>query len=318
MTFALQPGEPVGEGLRRCAVEELEDAVASLRGLAGAGDADVTGVVHEARKSCKKVRALLRVAREALGKDLRKAENAALREAAGLLSPARDIEVLASLLADLEDESDAPSGLGAAVAVLRERADGMARVVQAGDSAAAAARVGDVLGRARTWPLDGDVEELLGEGLRKVAEQERSRRDAALAAGLHPDDGGPERVDELRHDWRKRAKDLWYVARLLAEVSEPAAQAVDRFDALGNALGEDHDAAVLERHLRAAPGASGTSAALHVALPDAPDREQLAILLRRRREPLVQQAQALALGRPHAADPDALVDAWLAPLRRPA
>lgn len=51
-------------------------------------------VAHDVRKRCKTVRALLRLIRDEVGKDVYRRENRALRDAARALSPVRDAAVL--------------------------------------------------------------------------------------------------------------------------------------------------------------------------------------------------------------------------------
>src|SRR5215213_8839083 len=55
--FALREDEPLREGIERIAVGRLDN---SIEGLAGEGDADSATAIHEARKSIKRLRALLR------------------------------------------------------------------------------------------------------------------------------------------------------------------------------------------------------------------------------------------------------------------
>jgi CYTH domain-containing protein len=65
------------------------------------------------------------------------------------------------------------------------------------------------------------------------------------------------------HEWRKAVKYLWYQSRLLTDaapsVMEPL---VDRLDALSEALGDDHDLAVLVGLLDADPQRFGTDEAV--------------------------------------------------------
>lgn len=103
--------EPLPSEIRRVARERLLDAHRRLENKA-AEPFDVR--VHEARKRTKEVRALLRLARDELGRDTYKRENARLRDAARLLAPAwpellgptaRETHRLADLLGDDHDLS---------------------------------------------------------------------------------------------------------------------------------------------------------------------------------------------------------------------
>ncbi|MGB5656133.1 MAG: CHAD domain-containing protein, partial [Acidimicrobiia bacterium] len=58
------------------------------------GAADLDRAVHTARKGTKRLRAFLRLARRSIGTDTYRTENAALRDTARLIAPARDALVL--------------------------------------------------------------------------------------------------------------------------------------------------------------------------------------------------------------------------------
>ena len=98
MAYRLKLKEPLTKGVRRIAGEQLGNAAARLEG----GSNPETSV-HEARKSLKRTRALLRLVRPGLGEaDFRKA-NARLRDIARSLSAARDRDVVRALLKGLEE-----------------------------------------------------------------------------------------------------------------------------------------------------------------------------------------------------------------------
>jgi len=88
MAFHVRDDESIGHGIRRLAHKELADAAAALRSTGAAGPR-----VHEARKSIKKVRALLRLLEEAGTQKLGKARRQ-LRRISRALSPLRDAAVM--------------------------------------------------------------------------------------------------------------------------------------------------------------------------------------------------------------------------------
>src|SRR5215211_5264719 len=94
-SYRFLSGEPVGAGIKRVVVARVDDAVAILRGEAGAGPAEA---VHEARKDIKKTRSALRLVRDAVGDDVWRLENDHYRDCARKLSAFRDAEILVEAL----------------------------------------------------------------------------------------------------------------------------------------------------------------------------------------------------------------------------
>ena len=88
-------GEPPETAFRAIALDQLDEALSDLDNP----DRDGRSVVHEARRRCKKLRGLLRLVRPVFPEFAR--ENAAIRDAAALLSHLRDAEVLHQTVAEL-------------------------------------------------------------------------------------------------------------------------------------------------------------------------------------------------------------------------
>ena len=272
MAFRLDLTEALGEEARRAVAEQLEEAIAGLED--GAGDA-----VHSARKGVKKARAVLRLVRPALPRNLYRGEQRALRDAGGLLSGTRDAEVMRATAKALAEHGAGRlpaagfEGLHAALAELEPA--GLADDDDAVDDPVGTAieELGDVLARVPGWPLDGCG---LGD-LRAGAARTYADGVVAWEAARGTDDV------ELLHDWRKRVKDLWYQHRLLRDAWPVVLTAFsDAADALGELLGDEHDLAVLAERLDG------------LELPPAADVEVLAELMGERREQL--RAEAFALG----------------------
>src|SRR5262245_12474922 len=95
MAFALQADESLRKGLRRIARKELE---AVQEHVAGPSHGSRDAAVHEARKSFKKVRAILRLVRPAIGERSYRYENTAFRDAARPLTEVRDAKILVETL----------------------------------------------------------------------------------------------------------------------------------------------------------------------------------------------------------------------------
>src|SRR5687767_7156781 len=86
MAYRFKRKEDVDDGVCRIAAERVERAISRLkRSRNPLGEA-----VHEVRMDIKKLRALLRLVRQAIGKKTFQREAAALREAAACLAAVRD------------------------------------------------------------------------------------------------------------------------------------------------------------------------------------------------------------------------------------
>ena len=241
MSYRLEPGEGVADGIRRIVGEELDDATAGLREGADAPAEDRDKAIHEARKSLKKSRSALRLVREDLPGRTRRAESTAMRDAGRRLSGARDAQVMLDTLGKVVAGVVPPPPTDQVRTVQRAlegRRDALASELE-GD----AGLLGDVAGelegiRARVpqWRLRDQGTGSAAQGLEILYGRGRDGMRAALRGG----------EDEDWHEWRKRVKDLWYSARIL----EPLAPAqlggiVEEADELSDVLGDHNDLAVL-------------------------------------------------------------------------
>src|ERR1022692_1965049 len=100
MAFQLKRKEAISHGIKRNVRRRIEKALAHLR---AGGDPDET--VYEVRKSFKRVRAALRLARDNLGDTVYRRENFFFRDAARPLTAARDAVVLVETLDNLTKHS---------------------------------------------------------------------------------------------------------------------------------------------------------------------------------------------------------------------
>jgi len=90
MAYRFKHSETVPQNVKRIAAEQLDSAIALLKGKRGTNREDA---VHEVRKSIKKTRALLRMVRPELG-DFFLNENVRLRDVGHKLSELRDAGAL--------------------------------------------------------------------------------------------------------------------------------------------------------------------------------------------------------------------------------
>jgi len=293
MAFSLEASERGDAAVTRVA-QEITDA--AIDGLMSGEDRD--DAVHAARKTCKRLRALLRVVRPQLDTATFRRENARIHDAARLLSGARDRAVLGKTSERLIAAANDPSVFGSA------RPDFTAGA-EATDDAAVHQAV-DALRAVRddipTWGVRDRGWKTFERGLRKIY--------ADGADAMHEAARGTD--DEAWHEWRKQAKYLWHGFELL-EPTWPGVMTAfaDKAHDLSDALGDEHDLQVLAGALREGQGGI-------VAPPSLGD------LLASRRAEL--QTEALALGaRLYAENPKVFTrrlgawhDAWHADAAREA
>lgn len=278
MAYRLQEHESVPEGIRRIAIEQLDDALAQLRDRV-ADDADEA--VHDARKDLKKLRAVLRLVRGAIPSDTYHQENVCYRDAGRLLSDVRDANVQIETLDDLTEHfsesvsSDAFSETRAAL-VVRHRQIRDRILYREGAIEQAIPMLEAARGRIEDWSRVPDDWSAFSGGLKQVYKRGYKDLPAAIS----------EPTMENFHEWRKRVKYLWYHLRILHPIwpgmmEEMAAQTKQ----LSDYLGDEHDLAMLWELLREQPELAG----------DPTEFEALVALIDRRRTEL--QRSATLLGR---------------------
>jgi CHAD domain-containing protein len=274
--FRLREGERVPNGVRRIACGQLD---VSIERLAGDTDEDLGTSVHETRKSLKRLRATVRLARGELGEETYRRENVALRDAGGRLGGVRDSQVLLETLDALtgRQPDEAPP---ARVQRFRRTLVGQHGAAQRRlHESAAVAEVLSELRRARKrvadWHLEREGLDALAPGFKRI--YRRGRR-AYRTARREPS-------TENLHELRKRAKYLWYAAQIVTPAApKKMKRLARRAHELSNLIGEDHDLALLAER----------AAERRDRLPDETTADELAKLVERRRAELRRQAMDLA------------------------
>ena len=237
MPYRLKDSNAVAEEIERIVTDQIDRAVDEIDD----GTLDPHVAVHQVRKRCKKIRAVLRLARDPLGKDDTFAvENARYRDIARELSTLRDAEALIATHDALTTDLQNPDVLIECAAVrgrlttrrrdLAEEAGNLADKLQA-------ARGKLLEGRARVPEWSWRVRNFQGlePGLRLTYRRGRRAMDAAYRS----------LSDEDFHDWRKRVKYHWYACRLMRDIW-PEMMDARRREAgeLAELLGEDRDLGV--------------------------------------------------------------------------
>lgn len=255
-SLQLGASEPLGTGVKRVTMEQLELAAAQFFDV----DLGIGGAVHESRKSVKRVRALLRLVRSEIPDRIYSFENQTLRNTARLLSEVRSAQGVLNaatsvhqLYGDLLADATFEEMLGR----LERRRD--VAELSAAEDPNLVGRVVRGLERAYhrygSWPTDPEAQQVYGMGIRDSYD--------AVSPGLSGtyDQGRQNMVTAYRrggpgdfHEWRKRVKDMRHQMEFLAplwpEVVVGTAMTLDR---LGTILGEDSDLAELLDLLRSRP-----------------------------------------------------------------
>ncbi|MCV2867921.1 CHAD domain-containing protein [Defluviimonas sp. WL0002] len=243
MPFAFpDKDESITKSVRRLARNRIE---ASLALIADA-ERPQQERVRELRKNIKKTRALIRLVRPNFKGFER--ENQALRAAGRVISDLRDSHALAETFDALSRRVYVPFEAREALrdAVVQPPAQPTPEEAEAA-LAEHARLLQEICERSRNWKVTEKGFDALLPGLERSWIAAQKAMDAARKAP-----GG-----ETLHQWRKRAKDHWYHARLLAPIwPEMMAHHVAAADALGERLGEARDLAFLIEAFEGVEGGS--------------------------------------------------------------
>ena len=284
--FVLTPGEPLGEGLQRLSLDQLQIAITGFNGpSANADDA-----IHSARKATKRLRAILRLVRSEIGTRAYRYENRILRDASRRISVVRDAAVAVETVRLLGTRFEGALPIDV-FDDLSERLDRRylhirSRIV---DESEAISDVVATLGRSRTrfagWPTGHTEKKVYGSAIRN--------RYSAIAPGLGATYGRGRREMKRAFDaptasnfhlWRKRVKYLRYQMEILQPLwPEVLGGATASLERLSDCLGDEHDLADLLALLALDPN----------LCPDPVERSLFAALAQHRRSELQTSARVM-------------------------
>jgi CHAD domain-containing protein len=233
MSYRLENGEKVANGMRRIVLEQADKALEQLTAKSGNKD----DAIHNARVCFKKIRAVLRLMADRMGGDFQK-ENICYRDLGRRLSSVRNNVAMIESLAKLKERFGDQLSEKALSKPRRPLVESDAR--DKADKSRALAEVARGLrsarGRVEKWPLGNDGFGDLAGGLKRTYKQGRQ----GFAASCE----GPT-VANL-HEWRKRVKDLWYQVRVLKKIwPGEVGKLADELEKLGDYLSDHHDLALL-------------------------------------------------------------------------
>lgn len=241
MAYRFKLNEPFEEGSRRIAREQIERAQRHLR-----SPKDRAVAVHETRKVLKRVRALLRLIRPAIGDTVFHAENVRLRDIAQILSGTRDRHVLMETVIKLEAAASLPSkGVGDVLRrVLQATNGGESPTVDTMAMKQAKTRLAAAKRAFAHLRVVGSGFNAIGPGLEASYRKGRRAFKAAYS----------ELTDEAFHEWRKGVQQHWRHMLLLSPAwPDYFAARVNEARELSQVLGDDHDLTMLIAFVRSEP-----------------------------------------------------------------
>lgn len=238
MAFRLRQQEPVAHGLRRLVAKQLKAAADQLARSNGLKDE----AVHQARKSIKKVRAIVHLIEEDHGGHLGDSKKR-LRAVNRRLSIVRDADATTEALEKIRRKNPHLLSEHTFARVGRTLSSHKDTVMRA---------AGRDHSRAKTVTAV--------RALQKTAKRWRTRHQGfgALAAGIRATHRrgckAMERAVKRQraadfHAWRKEIKTLWYELRLLEACSADIRKDIRTLDRAETMLGDEHNTFVLCEHL---------------------------------------------------------------------
>jgi CHAD domain-containing protein len=275
MAFCLKAGEPISDEIIRILSEQIELIIDNLTNP----EIDRDIGVHDSRKTCKRVRATLRLVRDEIGESLFTQENFRFRDIARQLAPARDSWVLVASLDQLTTDHADSLPLGA-FGKFRELLQSQYETTLARERAddALIPQILETLGAATTQIANLTIRpegfEAIEGGLKRVY---TLGRHAMKRSYTQP-------TPENFHEWRKRVKYLWHQVEILTPTQpEVLIPLGEELHTLSDYLGDDHDLAILREITLEHPEAFQSEA----------DLETLLDLIDQKRQALEAQAQPL-------------------------
>jgi len=235
MSYRIEPDEAVERALRRVAHEQLDKALNEIADP----ELDVHRTVHQARKRCKKLRALVRLVRKSF--DGYSDANRAFRDAARVVSDLRDAQVHVETIAEVRAARDPVLDDGVLEPIERRLVAHRDAMVEGPDGARS--RIEEVRAALLVakdavdgWSLDDDGFDAVEGGLRKTYGRARDRMEDAYE----------DETVEAFHEWRKRVKYHRYHVRLLQDFwPNPLRALREELHDLSDWLGDAHDRAEL-------------------------------------------------------------------------
>lgn len=245
MPYYFARDESIADGLARITAEEISAAVDAL-----AGSDDQDEGIHEARKSIKKIRALIDLAQPALGRDNDRRKKR-FRNIGRYLSELRDAGALLELVKQLGRTFHAKSAAAISRGVASQKIELEDRLDKEKVIRTAVEKLKASADKEQAWPLKNNFDSL--EPALK-ASYRAGRRSFRELDQQDRENNNQAETSETFHEFRKQVKTHLYQLRLLAESWTAELKTRERqLDDLQTWLGDDHNLVVLFASLRREP-----------------------------------------------------------------
>jgi CHAD domain-containing protein len=241
MAYRFDAGQSIPDEIRRVFFEEVDSAIGQLTTHATKNRDES---IHEARKSVKKLRGLLRLVTPLIGRETYRKENQALRDIGRKLSQLRDARVTIEIFEPVAKQAEARKALDSSLIQSirgsledhKSETEQKINVEKTLNSAVAALQT--IRSHVNDYHLAKGGE--LGNLERGLEDVYRRGRKAMKRAVKTPG------ADNF-HNWRKRVKDHWYHIRLLGALDTAFIETrEDDLKKLETWLGDDHNLVVLQ------------------------------------------------------------------------
>ena len=244
MSYELRHGETLGDNLCRICRQQIEAAIAVAKDEVKTDDTPV----HEMRKHLKKARAAVQLVRREIGRGLFREQNRCLRGVGRLTSDIRDAEVRLQTVRQLQEvtQRHGRSAYEKLEVMLTLELENFMAAFAEWQTQAIPMLERALLGVDR-WTLDQFNCKQLSRAVQRTYKRARK---ALAEATANPS-------AECFHEFRTRAKTLWYQLRVLRPVNPVVLKSLaDDLRALADLLGRAHDLSFLGARLRSEHGKS--------------------------------------------------------------